>query len=593
MAKFPPLHSEKKRFGKRAGMLARTVFLKLYKLSFLTGRRAERVLRSFKNAAGMIFNIALSELVAKASDFARNLSEFKRSRAGRGEISPTRSVINFFWGAADNFRMCRVAFHREGIKGGFESAARVIQNGFSSFYKSKKSYLNYIAPVVCIFVLALTVVFWKNASFALSVTYDGKQLGMVNSEETFRDAADKVEENVSDASGKNFKLDRNVDYKMVLAKKSDIETEDQLYNNIVTNSSNGVASGYGLYVDNRLAGVNSSASEIQAMLNSITAGYNNDPSVQSVGFSQDVSIKSGIFPNSVFKSIGELKNIVTAKNMDNSDGVVSARVPGMFRISLDPLYAMNLSSDESIGSNVVTGTSQPTLSVQVVKNEVYLEPLPYQIVKVQSAKLKNGKSKVSVQGKNGVQQVVCQVTYVDGVKTYVNTLSSSVLTQPVNEKVLVGTKGGSSSGSSSSSSSSGYVDEGGNPAPTDPGTADGIIGSAESALGVRYVSGGTSFSGFDCSGFTSYVFAKYGISLPHSAAGQSAYGSPVSRSSLQSGDLVFFDTNGGHNNITHVGIYIGDGNFIDASSARPHAVTVDSIDSAYYSSRYMTARRVK
>lgn len=590
MAKVPPLHNENKGFGKKAKALARAAVLKFYKLSFITGRRAKRILYSFKCAINTIFNVALSELVAKAQDFGRNLSEFKRSRTCRGEVSPTRVVINSFSGTANTFRMCRAAFRRGGIKSGLEAAVRVIQNGFADFYRSKKSYLNYIAPAVCILVLALTVVFWKNASFALSVTYDGKNLGMVRSEETYRNAADKVEENVSDASGKDFKLDRSVTYKMVLAKKSDLENEDQLYNNIVTNSSNGVTSGYGLYVDNRLAGVNSSASAIQAMLNGITASYNTDTSVQSVGFSQDVSIKSGVFPESVFKSVSELKDIVTGKRTDDSSGTVSARVPDMFRISLDPLYAMNLSNDQGIGNNVVAGTSQPTLSVKVVKNEVYLEPMPYSIVNVQSKKLKSGKSKVSVQGKNGVQQAVCQVTYINGVKTYVDTLSSTVLEQPVNEKVLVGTKGSNSSGSSDSSS---YNDAGGNPAPGNPKTANGVVDLAESTIGISYVSGGSSFSGFDCSGLTSYVFAQYGVSLPHSAAGQSAYGSPVSRSSLQAGDLVFFDTNGGHNSITHVGIYIGGGDFVDASSVRPHAVTIDSLNSSYYSSRYMTARRVK
>lgn len=583
--KIPSLHSVTG-FGKKMKSCARALALKLYKLSFITGRHAKRTVRSAKNTIDTIFNIALSELIAKVEDFARNVSEFKRSRAGRGEVSPTRGIINFFLNVANTFRLCRVAFRRGGLASGFAVAGRVTHNGLAKFYKSKKSYLNYIAPAACIAVLALTIIYWKNSSFALSVTYGGKNLGIVSSEKTFRDAADNVEENVSDASGSNFKLDRSVSYKMVLAKKSDIESEDQLYNNIITNSSNGVASGYGLYVDNRLAGVNSDSSAIQAMLNSITASYKNDTSVQSVGFTQNVSIKNGVFPESVFKSVNELKEIVTAKKSDNSNGTVSARVPGMFRISLDPLYAMNLASDENLGNNVVAGTSQPTLTVKVVKNEVYLQSLPYSVVQVQSNKLKSGKSKVSVEGKNGVKQVVAQVTYVNGVATSQNIISSAVVTQPVNEKVIVGTKG-------KSSSSSSYVDAGGNPEPSDPGITGGILGYARSALGVRYVPGGSSLSGFDCSGFTSYVFSKYGVSLPHSAAGQSAYGSPVSRSSLQAGDLVFFDTNGGHNNITHVGIYIGGGNFIDASSARPHAVTVDSLNSAYYSSRYMTARRVK
>jgi cell wall-associated NlpC family hydrolase len=443
-------------------------------------------------------------------------------------------------------------------------------------------------------VLAFTVYFWNTSCFAIAVTYGGKSLGVVASEQTFRDAAAQVEQNVSDASGSNFKLNNTTSIKMVLAKKTDLSDEDQIYNNIVMMSSSEVQSGYGLYVDNRLAGANASSTAIEAMLNDMTSKYENDPSVQSVGFVQDVSIKNGVFPGSVFKTISNLKNVVTA-NDETKNGVVSARVPDMFRISLDPLYAMNLADGESVDQNdiVVTGTSQPTLTVKVVKNEVYTQPIPYSVEQVSSASLKSGSKKIDVAGRNGMQKIVAAVTYVDGVKTDEDVLTTTTTSQPVAQRILVGTRKASQGFSSSSGYSyGGYYGNGGNPPSGNPGTVGGLVGYAEGKIGIEYVPGGSSNSGFDCSGFTSYVFSKYGISLPHSAAEQSAYGSPVSRSSLQAGDLVFFDTNGGHNSITHVGIYIGGGSFIDASSARPHSVTIDSLNSNYYTRRYMTARRV-
>lgn len=119
--------------------------------------------------------------------------------------------------------------------------------------------------------------------------------------------------------------------------------------------------------------------------------------------------------------------------------------------------------------------------------------------------------------------------------------------------------------------------------------ANTLVQMALACRGTQYVRGGTSRGGFDCSGFTRYVFAKYGVSLPHSSAAQAGTGRSVSREELKPGDLVFFQTSS--RGISHVGIYIGNGNFVHAAS-RGRGVTVDSLSSSYYCSRYRGARRV-
>jgi cell wall-associated NlpC family hydrolase len=108
-------------------------------------------------------------------------------------------------------------------------------------------------------------------------------------------------------------------------------------------------------------------------------------------------------------------------------------------------------------------------------------------------------------------------------------------------------------------------------------------------LGARYCYGGSGSRGFDCSGFTSYIYRPHGISLPHNSAAQYRVGKPVSRSELRPGDLVFFRTRG--NRISHVGIYIGNGKFVHASSARGR-VRIDTLTSGYYHQRYVGARRI-
>jgi cell wall-associated NlpC family hydrolase len=118
-----------------------------------------------------------------------------------------------------------------------------------------------------------------------------------------------------------------------------------------------------------------------------------------------------------------------------------------------------------------------------------------------------------------------------------------------------------------------------------PTQYSGVIGIAMRYLGVPYVWGGESPSGFDCSGFVAYVYAQVGVSLPHYTGAQWAVGVPVSTSDLQPGDLVFFDGLG------HVGLYIGGGEFIHS----PHTgdvVRIDSLSESWYAATYDGARRI-
>jgi len=116
--------------------------------------------------------------------------------------------------------------------------------------------------------------------------------------------------------------------------------------------------------------------------------------------------------------------------------------------------------------------------------------------------------------------------------------------------------------------------------------ATALTRSALRFLGVPYAFGGTSTSGFDCSGFVQHVFAMLGIALPRTAdaqydVGHRAVGGP------RPGDLVFFDTYGG---VSHVGIYLGDGRFVHASSS--HGVMVSHLSESYWAARYVGAKRL-
>ena len=116
-----------------------------------------------------------------------------------------------------------------------------------------------------------------------------------------------------------------------------------------------------------------------------------------------------------------------------------------------------------------------------------------------------------------------------------------------------------------------------------------VVSVANKVMGTKYVWGGTTTKGFDCSGFIGYVYKKVGKKLPRTTASMYKTGKSVSKKNLKAGDLVFFNTSG--KGVSHAGIYIGNGKF--AHSASSKGVSISKLNDPYYwGSKYIGAKRV-
>lgn len=125
-----------------------------------------------------------------------------------------------------------------------------------------------------------------------------------------------------------------------------------------------------------------------------------------------------------------------------------------------------------------------------------------------------------------------------------------------------------------------------------PVLADSILERGMSLIGTRYRAGGTSESGFDCSGFINYLFREEaGMTLPRSTRDMINLNAPlVARNNLKPGDLLFFSTKG-RGRVSHAGIYLGDDQFIHSSSKRSGGVRIDSLDDSYWKKTFIEAKR--
>jgi cell wall-associated NlpC family hydrolase len=323
--------------------------------------------------------------------------------------------------------------------------------------------------------------------------------------------------------------------------------------------------------------------------------------LEEVTFAEDVRFEQVQIPfdklTSEANALGLLQQTTTDVNEYTiAEGDTLWTIASSNNMHVNDILALNPELDaEDIkpGDTLALSEQKTVLSVVTKEKVSYEEEIPFTSETKEDNTLLKGKTKTVQEGKNGVKEIQAYIIKENGREISREIIGETMVTEPVNQIIAKGTKQppaptpkpAPASETASAPSSSVSVDRG-------SARGSDIVAFAKQYLGKPYRYGTAGPNSFDCSGFTYFVYKHFGYSIPRSSRSQGGVGRSVSKSELAIGDLVLFTSPNSGGAIGHVGIYIGGGNFIHASSGSAYCVKIDTLNSGSYASRYKGARRV-
>ena len=450
---------------------------------------------------------------------------------------------------------------------------------------SRKTKIGIASSIIGCITLG-AIVFMTSGAQVYSLTIGGKDAGYITDKNQIEKAIQEIREDY-DQSDIEITIDKNA----IVCQKTDLKRDDVTaltmkgLESKLTASEICTINGWAINVEgNNIAAV-STKNDAKNILSDIKTHYLTAGSqVLSAKFKETVEITSAAIrlaeiqkPEAVeiLLLTGEKKpEVYTVKDGDTIWDIAAAN--GMSAAELQQANPGFDPNKLKIGQQLNLFVMNPYLTVLTQEVIASTEKIDFNTVYEETNTLSRGETKVKTPGVCGSRNVKAEVTKENGVVVATNVIEAVVTAEPQDQVALKGTKAPAA-----------YVaSRGGGRSVSVSASGSEIAAYAKKFLGTPYKYGGTSPNGFDCSGFTRYVYSNFGASLPHNSASQYGYGTAVSKSELRPGDLVFFSSS---SRISHVGIYVGGGSFIHSPQAG-ESVKISSFSSS--SLRYSGAVRI-
>lgn len=324
---------------------------------------------------------------------------------------------------------------------------------------------NHLLPVMALMLLLSTIYHYNTMTLALSVSYEGHELGYISDEAVFNEAQTAVKQRiVSEEDAANQKIIPT--YALVVADPDQLTSVDTLTDRLISASGSALEEASGLYISDKFLGAVEDGDKLLDYLNSVLEKSRTGAEDETVSFIKKIALKKGLYPVS---SVVPLQDLVDTISKDEQveqvyiirTGDTPTGVASKNNMPYSTLKALNPDIEKTsffhAGSKVLISKAVAFLSTKISRTEVYEEDIPYGSDSTSDNRYPVGYKVVTRAGVAGKQQVTANVTYVDGVEESRTVLKTVVLSEPVNEKVLVGTQRPVTYIQGSSASSAGFM----------------------------------------------------------------------------------------------------------------------------------------
>ncbi|MEA5012680.1 MAG: M23 family metallopeptidase [Angelakisella sp.] len=348
-------------------------------------------------------------------------------------------------------------------RGGAKPSPKIRARLFLSYLRSLSRPLNHIAnivaPIIGITILAATITYFSDITFGLRVTYPNENsfMGYIAEENDFYEAQSKVLERLI---GEEYIEPENSTprFSLVIIKEDNLMDTETLANKLISVSGNEIETADGIYIEDKFLGAVQDGSEFLLYIDSILNNYRTETEHELVQFVKKITVRNGVYPVGSIKPLSDIKEYLdsdvpyeevhTVAENETVDQIAENYNTTVEQLRLlNPVLQDRMEAEDGVrgayvvpGDNLLVSRSNLTLGIQVTRREEYDEDVPFGETKVENDQYYVGYTATISNGIPGEQRVVADVTYVDGQKVGENRISVEVTKDPVNKRVVVGTK---------------------------------------------------------------------------------------------------------------------------------------------------------